>query len=213
MSTPYVTPPAPCAWPKLGTPDVYINPNGEKGKPSHRVKVILDPSDPKHKKFIDKMNAIDDGLVEALAEKGLRTNIENRAVWRICRPQEDKDGNETGLYEVSFKRTVQGVKGGKAWEWPVPVGDRFGRAITSTEERNAIGGGSIIQVAFRVGDPYNKPIGAGFSVKFEQVLIRELREQKNEDDFSAFGDFDEAEENPFPEAPVTNTLSDQGGDY
>lgn len=219
-ATMIVTPPAPCAWPKLGTPDVYLDPDsGKRGNPMHRVKVILDPSDKEHAAFITKMKAIDETLESALEAAGRPTNIKNKMIWRIVREQVDKEGKETGLYEISFKKVVQGVKNGKSWEWPVTVFDRFGQPITSTEVRNRIGGGSIIQVAFTVGTPYNKAIGAGFFLGFEKVLVRELKEYQDESDASVFGDLEAGPsdwatddgDSIFPTPSVGDAAT--GGDY
>ena len=86
------TPKAPILWPYLAEPDT-------KYSPKYQVTVVLDKKNKAHKKFMDELNKLNEEVGKDLL-KSIKSGRKSYRIKEILKPQEDDEGNPTGLYEL-----------------------------------------------------------------------------------------------------------------
>lgn len=163
-----ITSPAGVAFfPKLNTPDTKFNAAGE-----YSVKLILDPSNPEHADFIDKVKELDEEAFKAaLAEA--KTPKAKKGIKRQYVPWTehlDKDGEDTGLIEIKFKTKASFVnkQTGKSVSISINFFDAKGKPIKDVPE---IWSGTVMKVNASIAPYCEAAIGCGITLRINAVQI------------------------------------------
>lgn len=184
-------------WCKVTEADYEYNDKGV-----YQTDMIVDPNDPTVKAYIDKLEALRDEAAEQTRET-LGAKAKNLEVLDVFTPEEDSDGNETGMIKLRFK--MPNVDDRDKGKDKVTVLDAKTRKIPH-DEVPLVGNDSIIRCRayaypyFMAGDAKRKlPPCLGVTNVWEAMQIIDLQEYEGdaggfeeEDGFEAEG-FEESE--------------------
>jgi hypothetical protein len=181
----FTTPKGVAKWITINTPDTKFKDEGE-----YRVSLLLKGKD------ADVLKAkIDEALSVAIAEaKANKENAKHKQIkasqHKPYKADTDKEGNETGFTEFTFKAKASGVskKTGKEWTFKPRVFDAKG--VPMNIDKTQVWGGSTVKVAYEVSPygvfKYSPTMGVGISLKLAAVQILDLKTGTGKD-AKAFG--------------------------
>lgn len=184
-----VTPKGVASWPRLHEPDTKFKKEGEysiklklSGAAAAELNAIIEAAH--EQSFEANRKAIAEAKAKEKNPKK-RAEIKERADLP-CKEVYEND-EPTGEYEFSFKMKASGVsqKTGKPWERKPAVFNAKGKPL-SAEEKQKVGGGSVVKVSYEIAPFYTAALGAGVSLRLEAVQVLELKSFTNRD-ASAFG--------------------------
>lgn len=209
-----ITPKGIASWPRLHEPDTKFKKEGE-----YSIKLKLSGA------AAAELNAVIEEAHEAAYEankkaiaeaKAKEKNPKKRAEIKEradlpCKELYEND-EPTGEYEFNFKMKASGVshKTGKPWTRKPAVFNAKGKPL-SAEEKQKVGGGSVVKVSYEISPFYTAALGAGVSLRLEAVQVIELKSFSNRDANSyGFGEEEgyEGEENEGAE----HGFGDESGD-
>lgn len=186
----YVTPAGVAVYPHLTKPDTKWKAEGE-----FRTKLRYDENVAKAvrerlSKFLDQAFEEYKKLVKEHMPKKLKAL--KRAELPI-KPEEDEDGEETGMFLLNVKRTASGKskKTGEKWKAKIVFADAKGRPVKSKGLR--IWSGSELAIYASVFGWYSpKDNAVGVSVEIEGVQIKKLVSGSRDVKFEEMEDADDA---------------------
>lgn len=187
------TPSGIASWPKVVVPDSKFVKTGE-----WTTKFLLDPN---AKGVAEFLKYLDDAVDAAVAEMKQEHAKYAKQIKRVAayRDATDKEGNETGQIELTFKRPCQitpeqGKNAGKTFELAPPrLFDAMGTPLTTDPK---LGGGSVIKVSFEHWPYFSaKEKEVGITRRLLAVQILKLVQYDGSKDAADYGF--EAEEDGF----------------
>lgn len=195
-----VSPKGIARYPHLNEPTTKFVPEGQ-----YEVGLVLSPEEDENAQafinFLEK--TVDEAHKEATRKT--RKKLDKHVPIRYLT---DEEGNETGEVSIPFTTKASGFskKTGKAWTRTIPLFDSKGNPIT-----DKVGGGSVIKVAYTMGEPWNKQGKVGIKLYLDAVQVLDLKTW-GERDASSFG-FEEEEGYSVDErADFDGTFTDDDSD-
>lgn len=183
------TVPFPVEWAHLGTPQTK-NPeyDGEYGK--YRFDLVIDPTTDDGKSLVAKLKAAHDELITKANEWASVTKTKIKFTEELnIRPQTRKEGDEkieTGKLVLKFAQHAARLdkKTNEVVYTPPVVVDTNGKEVPRVI-LNAIGNGTLVQVAFDL-TAYHMNGSIGTTMKLKKVRLVELKrfgDDINDDDY------------------------------
>lgn len=188
-----VTPVGIAKFPWITAPDVEHNKDGV-----FHTNLLLNPDEKSTKELVKTIDSVIEAHVTSLKEA--KVFKKSTKINYPYKEDEDKEGNETGLLAIKFKRNQTITKQtGEIVKVKVPIVDKNGKVVKNPPP---IYGGSKIAIRAdlvpypREGD---KPgsIGVGVSLRIVAVQLIEPAEYERDYGFEQHDDGYEAESNPF----------------
>ncbi len=180
------------SWPHLLEPNLYVPPGGspEPGdKGAYSCTLKLDPEDPEHADFIQKLNARADQLhADYEADNGKK--VKQSELFYPVQPEEDKDGEETGLMLIKANQRAGGIrksgpKQGEPWEFKISVYDHAGNIHGPAPEGKSLGNGSRIRLELEVGVYVkDKRMRTSLKLRCAQIVVPEWYDAKGSGAFA-----------------------------
>lgn len=192
----FTTPKGIAIFPWLNKPDTKFKPEG-----TYKVTLRLDASAAEQLK--EKLQPLFDKAIAAAKSnpknKGKKVKVNDYFTDVV-----DDTGDYTGQCDFNFKMTASGVskKDGRPWSMKPDLFDAKGDPLPAD---TAVWGGSLIKVGFEA-TAYDKPIGAGLSLRMNAVQVIKLVSASR--DASMHGFTDESDDD---DADAPSTGGDESG--
>lgn len=207
MTTTLKSPVAPCLWPALVTPSVFVPPGGtakvgDKGR--YSTTLLLDPEKPAHAEFMDRVRtAYDEACAEILAGDK-RAKIADMPLEEEIDKETDE---ETGMWLLKTARGAGGIseRTGKEWSSSIGLFNAEGEKYVHDETKGDLANGSLIRVEFEINAyKAGKTHGVSFRLIGAQIVRTKYRAVAAASTFGGDAVSDE---------DFADMVGDDGGDF
>jgi len=165
----------------LGDPKFY-NETDKEG--SYSVTLSMDPSNPDHQQWMSQMEDCGEQLYQEWCDAAGKKKVQRRDPIIPFKPEEDREGNETGNMLVKLNRKAKKVKGDRVWTYDVPVFDTQNNRVP-IEKIRQLGRGSKMIASFDARAYYMSGIfGVSFGLRAVQLIEPVWREGDVGSDFA-----------------------------